>query len=587
MTTSSTPRDLALTYAQQGIFVFPTHSITADGSCSCAGKVKGCSPGKHPRTKHGQQDATTNPDVIRQWWGMWPDAGIGIDLERSGLVDVAPDCPERLTDFQQRGLPETAAYESPGGEGHVHYLYRRPEGCPTARICRSGDYDILSAGYAIAPPTAGREGSRYAWLNEPPNLNGGLPEAPAWVVAMLRNAGEKREARKPDSGEDDDGPPVRLTEQGRRRWYEGPRPDAEDRSGYLWEVACLLDDAGATERTIAAALQDRDQRHGLNKYDGRPDYYRITARNAIQRERKPSPIPIAEVESPATAPSGCEQYIALAEHLATENRTLRDENEELRAVNRGMLAILRSEATPAAKVADIELAIEAHARRPEDFTSVTGIATRLHQSDDSVSKTLAAQRAVVAVNALRAEPDPDDRPFRVAYDPRTTNPWTGEVTEQPHAYMKLAPTHARLSETLAALAAVPEELRKKGRADRGTKAAPEPTLIPDELIPGCPDDENAGSTQKPEQVQVARCEDCGMALAAMTEAGELLTVPAPFLSVVGTEPTAPHNGCGRPEYLSTENIGPGESVHERRRAWIRDRIRRSDVRLEIRRGGTA
>src|SRR4051812_4147231 len=62
--------DAALSYATLGWPVFPVHEPTAS-ECSC-GK-DGCkSPGKHPRTKNGVSEATTDPAQVVEWWSRWP-----------------------------------------------------------------------------------------------------------------------------------------------------------------------------------------------------------------------------------------------------------------------------------------------------------------------------------------------------------------------------------------------------------------------------------------------------------------------------------------------------------------------------------
>lgn len=247
---------------------------------------------------------------------------------------------------------------------------------------------------------------------------------------------------------------------------------------------------------------------------------------------------------------------------------LRDELEELRAVNRGILAIVRSEAKPAAKIAAIELAIEAHTSRPEDFTSLGGVAGRINQSDDSVSETC---------KAYRVEAADDPAPFRVAYEARMVNPWTGEVSGEPHIYTKITPTHARLSDTLAAIAAaIPDALKKKPRADRGTKAPP--AQIPDELIPPCPDDLDAETVQHPEIVQVARCDDCGAPLAAMTHDGAILTATT---DISGSGNPDPHQHGRGLSSLYTDKSGRGAEASRSRAAWVQACIERDRVRRQI------
>ena len=85
--------EAALDYAAQGMFVFPLHSTNAAGACSC-GRTDCGSAGKHPRTGHGHRDASTDPQQIRRWWAMWPDANIGIASGESGLVVIDVDVEE-------------------------------------------------------------------------------------------------------------------------------------------------------------------------------------------------------------------------------------------------------------------------------------------------------------------------------------------------------------------------------------------------------------------------------------------------------------------------------------------------------------
>ena len=56
--------------------VFPIFEMQ-NGACSC-GKASCEHAGKHPRTRHGLKDATTDPDQIREWWSEWPDANVAV-----------------------------------------------------------------------------------------------------------------------------------------------------------------------------------------------------------------------------------------------------------------------------------------------------------------------------------------------------------------------------------------------------------------------------------------------------------------------------------------------------------------------------
>ncbi len=59
--------EAALAYAAEGWPVLPLHTPRGQ-QCSC-GRADCGSVGKHPRTRNGLTDASTDPDTIREWWG--------------------------------------------------------------------------------------------------------------------------------------------------------------------------------------------------------------------------------------------------------------------------------------------------------------------------------------------------------------------------------------------------------------------------------------------------------------------------------------------------------------------------------------
>lgn len=264
---------------------------------------------KIPLTEHGSLDATTDPGIITGWFGKWPKANIGIALEPSQLMVVGPDTPGWADRFSEKGLPDTATVKSGGGEGHLHYYYRRPEGCPVLRSCVSDQYDIISNGYAVAPPSKHPSGKRYEWLTSPEAfLNGDgtihLPDAPDWAVAMLVEASRskaKAKAKAPRERaepppRDEDEPPVRLDADAMRLWRgESPvrKPDGDiDASRTLYRIGLALARAGATIPTLIEALRDRDEVLGFAKFynrkdGGERDYEREARKvwDAVERER--------------------------------------------------------------------------------------------------------------------------------------------------------------------------------------------------------------------------------------------------------------------------------------------------------------
>ena len=97
--------------------------------CSCGDP--GCEQiGKHPRTKHGFFDGTTDETIIRQWWTQWPDANIGlITGATSGFIvlDVDPrhGGDETLARWigEHGALPDTLEVRTGGGGRHIYFAH--------------------------------------------------------------------------------------------------------------------------------------------------------------------------------------------------------------------------------------------------------------------------------------------------------------------------------------------------------------------------------------------------------------------------------------------------------------------------------
>ncbi|MSR84697.1 MAG: bifunctional DNA primase/polymerase [Candidatus Latescibacteria bacterium] len=158
----------SLDYAQQLDWpVFPCHSITEGGACSC-GKT-GCSgPGKHPRTEHGLKDATTDPTQIRKWWEQYPDANIGIPtgaVSGFDVLDIDPrhggDISLEVLEAQHGKLPETSEQITGGGGRHI--LFRHTPGLKSRNGVLPGIDIKADGGYILVAPSNHFSGRRYAW----------------------------------------------------------------------------------------------------------------------------------------------------------------------------------------------------------------------------------------------------------------------------------------------------------------------------------------------------------------------------------------------------------------------------------------
>ena len=161
----------ALWYAGQGLPVFP---------CQVKGKMP-LIPAAHPagsperancrgqcgRHGHGLYDATTDPEVIREWWDRWPLANIGLPTGgRFDVIDIdGPAGYQSLSSLKSDGIfPEVYRGRVLTPRGGMHYyIDAAGEGNATA-VMAGIDYRG-TGGYVLAPPSRAANGRRWEWAN--------------------------------------------------------------------------------------------------------------------------------------------------------------------------------------------------------------------------------------------------------------------------------------------------------------------------------------------------------------------------------------------------------------------------------------
>jgi len=168
-------RDAALAYAAAGVPVFPCYSVVHTELDGRAAIVCGCgdldcgSPGKHPLTRHGLKEATSDPGRVAAWWEQYPGANVGIatgvafdvlDLDGAQGVDaMRAFVAEHDLDLRRAPVVRT-------GSGGYHYLF-----APSGAGNRAGLFGRGShvdwrgiGGYVIAPPSQHVSGGQYRWV---------------------------------------------------------------------------------------------------------------------------------------------------------------------------------------------------------------------------------------------------------------------------------------------------------------------------------------------------------------------------------------------------------------------------------------
>jgi putative DNA primase/helicase len=192
--------DFALLYAQNDLAVFPLHNPIFEADkirCSCR-KGETCdATGKHPRTRNGSLDATTDLQHIEEWWTKHPDANIGIATGRkSGIfvLDVDAKSGGLISldglELEFGFLPETLIQKT--GGGGKHYIFRLPT-LPNGRelVIKNSNSAIADgldikaeSGHIVAAPSLHKSGKRY----ELETHEGTIANASDWLLALIFDA---------------------------------------------------------------------------------------------------------------------------------------------------------------------------------------------------------------------------------------------------------------------------------------------------------------------------------------------------------------------------------------------------------------
>lgn len=177
----------ALDYARRGWRILPLHAPDERGACSCRKGAACTSPGKHPHTRAGVHDATTDELQIKNWWTQWSGANVGVSTGvKSGIVclDIDPrnngneTLQKLLDEFGELPLTFTVAT----GGGGRHFYFQFPVGATEKLAGKLGDgIDIKTeGGYVVAPPSTHASGGAYRIEND-------LETAalPGWLLELL------------------------------------------------------------------------------------------------------------------------------------------------------------------------------------------------------------------------------------------------------------------------------------------------------------------------------------------------------------------------------------------------------------------
>ena len=191
--------DAALTWAAQGHPVLPLYGVDNRGLCTC-GAADCRSPGKHPITRSGLKDATTDVATIKSLWSQHPTANVGVRTDRLAVIDtdvedIAPDA------FDVSALPATHTEKT--GRG-LHFIYNSPGTLTSTKLAPNVDLKAGAGGYIVASPSRHVTGATYSVLRPGPIADWPtIPTESARTVSASRTSSPRKGALK--EGERNDG----------------------------------------------------------------------------------------------------------------------------------------------------------------------------------------------------------------------------------------------------------------------------------------------------------------------------------------------------------------------------------------------
>jgi Bifunctional DNA primase/polymerase, N-terminal/Primase C terminal 1 (PriCT-1) len=147
-----------------------------------------CLPrGKEPAVAGGFKAATTDPQIIQQWWCARPDCNVAIATGAiSGVFvvdvdDLDGELELRRLEAEHGTLPPTVEVITGGGR---HLYFKTPEAPVRNSASKVADnIDVRGdGGYVLAPPSIHPSGRRYAWSADSASV---FAAAPDWLLAKI------------------------------------------------------------------------------------------------------------------------------------------------------------------------------------------------------------------------------------------------------------------------------------------------------------------------------------------------------------------------------------------------------------------
>lgn len=194
---------------------------------------------KEPPLIKWRIESSNDPSQIKRWWAKWPDANIGLDCGKSGIVVIDVDKRNSgLSNWQaicEEHDIDTNTLQTITPSGGLHIFYKAPEGVKITNYSPWKDLGIdirADGGYVLLPPSKTNYGDYKFHLEE---INEPIPRAAPLPDILAELLNQKDQEITEAHNEND------IIEEG-------------DRDDTLTSLAGTMRSKGMTPEAIEAAL---------------------------------------------------------------------------------------------------------------------------------------------------------------------------------------------------------------------------------------------------------------------------------------------------------------------------------------------
>jgi hypothetical protein len=188
----------ALDHARRGFSVFPVYGVftprdAVPGTLRCTCSERVCKqPGKHPATRRGLNDASTNLREIERWFGgiQQKPFNIGVAIpDGQAVLDVDPrhGGDETLAALEGVHGPLPLTWRVLTGGGGEHIFFSVPAGVVLGNSAgKLPGLDIKTfGGYVVGAASRHISGRTYAWCVDHHPDEVPMAEMPAWLAGLF------------------------------------------------------------------------------------------------------------------------------------------------------------------------------------------------------------------------------------------------------------------------------------------------------------------------------------------------------------------------------------------------------------------